>query len=152
MCKRLHVNSNSIDHLSTPIQLICKSCPGPSSEFTSLQPHPQLSKVLPQAPPAKKSHFSKPLKEELDKTRCAQNTESSTKWALENLRSQMTDRNECSEEKCLEMLLEDMAPDNLNKWLSIFVAETRKVNGEPYPPTTIQLLLAGLQHHMQAIN
>ena len=60
----------------------------------------------------------------------------------------MTDRNECSKEKCPETLLEDMAPDNLNKWLSIFVAETNKINGKPYPPTVIQLLLAGLQRHM----
>ena len=43
-------------------------------------------------------------------------------------------------------------PAELNEWLSIYVAETRKVNGEPYPPTSIQLLLFGLQRHMRAMD
>ena len=42
----------------------------------------------------------------------------------------------------------NMIPAELNKWLSIFVAETRKVNGQPYPLTSIHLLLVGLQQHV----
>ena len=34
-----------------------------------------------------------------------------------------------------------MDPIQLNKWLAIYVAETRKVNGESYPPDTIHGLL-----------
>ena len=64
----------------------------------------------------------------------------------------MSQRNECSEEKCPETLLEDMEPTSLNKWLSTFLAETRKVNGEPYPPTTLHLLLSGLKRHMRAMD
>ena len=64
----------------------------------------------------------------------------------------MRNRDESSEEKYLETLLKDMEPTSLNKWLSAFVAETRKVNGEPYPPTTLHLLLSGLQQHMKAVN
>ena len=63
----------------------------------------------------------------------------------------MEERNKCSEEKCQETLLEDMAPDDLNEWLSIYVAETRKLK-ELYPPTTIHQLLAGIQYHMRAID
>ena len=114
--------------------------PGPSSQLVPLQPRPQvlhlsLNQLHPSEcePPAKKSRFSKLSKEELDslsKARVPKNTESSTKWALENFRSWMSQRNECSEEKCPETLLEYMEPTSLNKWLSIFLAETRKVNGE----------------------
>ena len=56
------------------------------------------------------------------------------------------------EDKCPESLLEDMEPTSLNKWLSTFIAETRKVNGEPYPPTTLHLLLSGLQRYMKAMD
>ena len=79
------------------------------------------------------------------------NTESSTKWALENFKSWMSDRNSRSKEKCPESLLEDMDPTLLDKWLSAFIAETRKVNGDPYPPTSLHLLLSGLQCHMRSI-
>lgn len=48
--------------------------------------------------------------------------------------------------------LEDMESTSLNKWLSTFIAETRKVNGEPYPPTTLHLLLCGLQRYMKAVD
>ena len=64
----------------------------------------------------------------------------------------MRNRDESSEEKYLETLLKDMEPTSLNKWLSAFVAETRKVNGEPYPPTTLHLLLSGLQWYMKAVD
>ncbi len=40
----------------------------------------------------------------------------------------------------------------LNKWLPIFITKTRKVNGEAYPPTTLQQLLSGLQRYMRSIN
>jgi hypothetical protein len=64
----------------------------------------------------------------------------------------MSDRNSRSQEKCPESLLEDMDPTLLDKWLSAFVAETRKVNGDPYPPTSLHLLLSGLQRHMRSID
>ena len=40
----------------------------------------------------------------------------------------------------------------LNKWLSAYIAETRKVNGDPYPPATLQSLLSGLLRHMRNID
>ena len=64
----------------------------------------------------------------------------------------MSYRNSHSSEKCPESLLEDMDPTLLDKWLSAYVAETRKVNGDPYPPTSLHLLLSGLQRHMRSID
>ena len=76
----------------------------------------------------------------------------STKWALDNFKSWMGHRNSCSADKCPENLLEEMEPSHLNKWLSIFIAETRKVNEKPYPPTSLHLLLSGLQHYMKSLD
>ena len=40
----------------------------------------------------------------------------------------------------------------LNNWLSAYIAETRKVNGDPYPPATLRSLLSSLLHHMRSID
>ena len=40
----------------------------------------------------------------------------------------------------------------LCKWLSLYVAETRKKDGSRYPPKTIYLLLSGLLRHMRTHN
>ena len=61
----------------------------------------------------------------------------------------MTERNSTSADKCPTSLLEDMDLVLLNKWLSVYVAETRKVNKETYPPATLlHSLLPGLQRRM----
>ena len=49
-------------------------------------------------------------------------------------------------EKCPEDLLDN--PDIQNYWLSRFVAEIRKQDGQPYLPRTIHQILAGLQRYM----
>ena len=101
-CKKLHDHDDSINRSSAaPVLPTRKTRPGPSSKFSTLQPHPQASSSLPQEPPAKKSRFSKLSKEELDdlsKPNIPKNTELSTKWVVENFRSRMEGRNECSEE------------------------------------------------------
>ena len=43
-----------------------------------------------------------------------------------------------------------MAYNRLNRWLSAFVAETRNINGEPYPPKTRHVLLSGVEHHTRS--
>ena len=137
-----------------------KSHPPTYAHVPSFQPHPQpcysnAKQSNPQELPAKKPRFTTLSNEELEglsKACVPKNTESSTKWALENFKSWMSDRNSHSTEKCPESLLEDMDPTLLDKWLSAFVAETRKVNGDPYPPTSLHLLLSGLQCHMRSID
>ena len=59
---------------------------------------------------------------------------------------------ESDADKCPETLLEDMDREQLNKWLSAYVAELRKVNGEPYPPSTLQSLLSGLLRYMRSVD
>ena len=49
-------------------------------------------------------------------------------------------------------LLERPNPAQINTWLSRFVTEARKQNGEPYPPRTMHQILAGLQRHMLEIS
>ena len=50
--------------------------------------------------------------------------------------------------KCPRDLLENGTSGELNYWLSRFVTEVKKQNGDAYPPRTIHLLLAGLQRVM----
>ena len=139
-----------------------KSHPPTSARVLLLQPHPQpccssvSSRSQPnlQEPPAKKCRFTTLSNKELERLSKAcvpKNTESSTKWALENSKSWMSERNN---QKCPDSLLEHMDPTHLHvdKWLSAFVAETRKVNGDPYPPTSLHLLLSALQRHMKSID
>ena len=127
--------------------------PHPQRLPTTLQPHPQDYRY---EPPTKKNRFFALSEEELEglSKPCIPNTtKNSTKWALENFKSWLSSRKSTnSSDKCPESLLEDMDSAKLNKWLSVFVAETRKVNGEPYPPATLQLLLSGLQRHLRSLN
>ena len=49
-------------------------------------------------------------------------------------------------------LLTSSETEILNKWLSLFAAETRNSKGEPYPPSTIYQLLSGLLRSMREQN
>ena len=40
----------------------------------------------------------------------------------------------------------------LNKWLSLYVIETRKQDDGRYPASTLNLLLCGLKRHMKKVN
>jgi len=48
-------------------------------------------------------------------------------------------------------LLDNPDIQNLNYWLSRFVTEIRKQDGQPYPPRTIHQILAGLQRRLLVI-
>lgn len=39
-----------------------------------------------------------------------------------------------------------------NKWLTLFIAETRNQNGDQYPPRTIYAILSGILHYMRSEN
>jgi len=51
-----------------------------------------------------------------------------------------------------ESLLEEADAEQLNKWLSYYVAEARNTKGECYPPATLYQLLCGLLRHMRLAN
>lgn len=55
-------------------------------------------------------------------------------------------------EQVPQNLLESLDPVILCRWLSLFLAETRKQNGQPYPPKTLYILLCGIHRHMKRLN
>ena len=77
------------------------------------------------------------------------NTKCFNALALGNLRSWMETRNSNSDEKVPEDLLSCPEAEVVCKWLCRFVHETRKENGERYPPATIRCLLSAFQREMQ---
>ena len=52
--------------------------------------------------------------------------------------------NQLTGDKCPLDLLEKPEAEKLNSWLSCFVVEARRKDGEPYPARMLYLLLAGL--------
>ena len=72
------------------------------------------------------------------------NTDQNTKWSLKNFNTWKDHHNSFSGEKCLDDLLEEANPELLNKWLSTFIMETRREDGQPYPPKTLDNILSGL--------
>ena len=74
-----------------------------------------------------------------------QNTQKNTAWAVKVFSEWRAERNSISSEKqCPADLLDNPNVQELNYWLSRFVTEVRKRDGQPYPPRTIQQILAGL--------
>ena len=106
--------------------------------------------VLAKPGPSKKARFTKPLSEtqmtDLEKGPVMPNTEKSTAWALRTLNDWRNERNKQSATGDISplYLLEKPEAEKLNFWLSRFVVEARRKDGEPYPARTLYLLLAGL--------
>ena len=112
-----------------------------------MQAHPQD----PAPPPTKR--FKMLSSEQLSKPSTPKNTKTATKWVLDNFYSWKRHRNSTAKtdaDKCPETILEDMDPKMLNRWLSAYIAEMRKVSGDPYPPAILQSLLSGLLCHMRS--
>ena len=77
------------------------------------------------------------------------NTNKSTKWALNNLEAWMKPRKTSyPDDPVPEDILLSSDPELLNLNLSRFVIETRKANGEMYPPSTLHQLLCGILRFM----
>ena len=91
-----------------------------------------------------KKQFVTPLAEEKMSKVCEDytpaNTAKNTTWALRVF-------TECDNERdgleCPKELLEKPSADQLNYWLSRFVVEVRRVDGSPYPSSTVYQLLLG---------
>ena len=81
------------------------------------------------------------------------NTRKNTTWAMRVFTEWKAERNKAAGSPlCPDNLLERPNPAQINTWLSRFVTEARKQNGEPYPPRTMHQILAGLQRHMLEIS
>lgn len=84
------------------------------------------------------------------------NTATSTKWAVSNFVAWCDSRNaqfhDEPDKLVPENLLEIIDSKILNKWLSLFVAETRKQDGSQYTPKSLYVLLTGILGHMRTLN
>ena len=68
-------------------------------------------------------------------------TEKNTAWAVRVFQEWLKQRNDTStdDKKCPYNLLEKPVADKLNYWLSRFVVEARRSDGQCYPATTIYI-------------
>ena len=90
----------------------------------------------------------------MSKPSVPKNTEKSSKWAIKNLKEWYEDYNSRNtNEMCPEEILSHTcSKEVLDKWLCVFINETRSRTGDPYPPKTIQAILAGILRAMRAQN
>ena len=76
------------------------------------------------------------------------NTQKNNAWVMRVFMEWRAQRNGGISDKaqeCPENLLDDPDSQKLNFWLSRFVTEVRKQDGQPYPPRTIHQILSALQ-------
>ncbi len=115
-------------------------------------------------PPTKKANKSVPLESrfgnkpttEEELAECLKGfvpkaTRESTEWAVRNFQDWKHWR-QSNDLVIPEDLLEGRDADALNKWLSLYVKETRHKDGKPFPSRTIDMLLSGLKRHMKVRN
>ena len=91
----------------------------------------------------------------MEKTHMAKNIELSSKWAMKNLTEWFLDYNKQNPDlPSPESIFTSSPPskEELSKFLTIFIAETRNQNGEKYPPRTVYALLSGISRSMVAEN
>ena len=102
----------------------------------------------------KKDRFRPPISEdelaEISKGFVPPNTKKNSDWGMRVFLEWRAQRNErVDDTKCPNDLLDRPAePEVINQWLAKFVAEVRKMDGQPYPPKTIHQILAALQRTM----
>ena len=96
----------------------------------------------------KNKRFAAPLTEtemgKLCEGYTPQNTAKNTSWALRVFKDWESQRDG---EQCPSDLFESPSAEKLNYWMSRFVVESRRSDGNPYPSSTIYQLLAGLLRH-----
>ena len=91
---------------------------------------------------------------EISKAFVPSNTVKNTQWALACFSEWRSARNKSfsvgsgGQRVCPVDLLENPVVEDLNYWLSRFVAEVRNQEGKPYSPRSIHQILCGLQRHM----
>ena len=93
---------------------------------------------------------------ELTKKTVPKNTQKNTSWAIRNFNDWRAEREQRfpGEPECREDIF-DKSPWNvgeLNHWLSMFVLETQRSDGERYPLTCIYQLLTGILRHMRSVD
>ena len=98
--------------------------------------------------------FSESSSEEispLQKVTVTKNTETSFRWAVKNLNDCFKDYQERNPDcPCPQNILTPSSKkEDLNRFWTIYIAETRNQKGERYPPKTIHALLSGILRSMR---
>ena len=160
------------DTVACPVDPFClgmcswTGCPSGNADMATLEPHPQNEQLQPptstiseaeQPHPAKSTRFALASEKELAKLAeglVPLNTAKTTNWALNNFEQRKSNRNQCNptEGPIQDDIFTCIDPQTLNNTLSKFVVETRKANGELYPPHTLHQLLCGVLRHMRSKN
>ena len=84
------------------------------------------------------------------KVLCQRTPRKNNHWALNNFYSRLQQRSKQQpEDPCPTDILLTKEPELLNKWLSLFVLETRKLDASEYPPKTLHQILCGIQRYMR---
>ena len=88
--------------------------------------------------------------EEAKKKAIPKNTEKNTSWAVNVWKQWSAHRRQvCPSYSDWPTHLMIAVPSELNYWLSKFVLETRKANGDHYPPDTLHIICSGLQRFIR---
>ena len=107
------------------------------------------------APTKKKRRFNSPVSPGKMGTICKgvvpSNTKKATSWAVRVFDEWRRERNATATgEQCPLELLEKPDAHSLKYWLSHFVVEMRRADGDPYPPSTISNVLAGIYRYCKS--
>ena len=88
--------------------------------------------------------------EEAKKRATPQNTDKNTSWAVNVWKQWSAHRRQvCASYSDWPTHLMIAVPSELNYWLSKFVLETRKADGDNYPPDTLYVICSGLQRFIR---
>ena len=82
------------------------------------------------------------------------NMDKNTRWSKKCFMEwvyEINKRPDCSE-KCPEDILERQSPEELNQWISKFIAEARRTDGQKYTPRLIHPILSGLLRYMCSLS
>ena len=136
-----------LDNTPRPTNLLVSAPPSQSPPVAS---HSSLS-VQPES-----TRFKFATEEELStfaKGLVPENTTRSTKWALNTFSAWIRERNtRYPADPVPDDILVCSEPEIINLHLSRFIVETRKSNGEIYPPSTLHQLLCGILRRMRELN
>ena len=123
----------------------------PHPPATEIQLHPSSSATTGEAERFK--FTDKEKMKELAEGIQPQNTTNATKWAVKTFEQWRTSRNSHSDlDSVPSDLYNNENPAILCKYLSMFVVEARKKNGDNYPPSTLHQILCGILRHMRQLN
>ena len=144
-------SENELDLLMLAASQQYESWNAPPTATTDNSARASTTRPAPTTTAAVPSRFAPPkTSEEIQKgrqNRIPTKTKEDTKYCYKLWESWREYRQSCSAQTI--PCLQDMAPTELNHWLSRFVVEARKTDGTEYPPNTLHHIVAGLQRHLR---